>query len=253
MTATKIWRLSSTRFGPAKPRTLKCARSSCVSQNARARMPSSSCSPIRSSTIWRRVGAPWTSPWKKDSTPSRRSVSWKCRQPMPPAITAFPHRGTPSRNYCAVPTSSSQRLSPSLVHACPRRKNSNQNGLFSKFRYLTGFWRFGLGGKMGWRSYDRSHRAPAPSHSLPLTVNSRRRSRRTPACHALEDGLAMRPKGGVKLPGAHASGGINEHIAHMRLVRQRVEHAVLVDELGLRIAQHREVQAQLGRHRHRQG
>src|SRR5262245_27219127 len=36
MTATKIWRRSSARFGPAKPGTWKCARSSCASQTARA-------------------------------------------------------------------------------------------------------------------------------------------------------------------------------------------------------------------------
>src|SRR5262247_623042 len=149
MSATKIWRLSSRRFGPAKPGILKCAPFSYAAKPAPGPMPSSSCSPIRSSNIWRRVGAPWISPWKKDSTPSRRSVSWKCRPRMPPAITASPHLVTPSRNYCTVPTSSSQRPSPSLVPACPRRKNSNQNGLCSKFSPLTGFWRFGLGGEDG--------------------------------------------------------------------------------------------------------
>ena len=146
----KIWRRSSRHFGPAKPGILKCAPSSYAAKPAHGPMPSSSCSPMRSSNIWRRVGAPWISPWKKASTPSRRSVSWQCRQRMPPAITASPHLVTPSRAYCTVPTSSSQRPSPSLVPACPRRKNSYQNGLCSKFSPLTGFWRFGLGGKMGY-------------------------------------------------------------------------------------------------------
>src|SRR5262245_3245785 len=151
MSATKIWRLSSKRFGPAKPGILKCAPFSYAAKPAHGPMPSSSCSPIRSSNIWRRVGAPWISPWKKASTPSRRSVSWKCRPRMPPAITASPHLVTPSRNYCTVPTSSSQRPSPSLVPACPRRKNSSQNGLCSKFSPLTGFWRFVLGGEDGFQ------------------------------------------------------------------------------------------------------
>src|SRR5262245_41207774 len=149
MSATKIWRLSSKRFGPAKPGILKCAPFSYAAKPAHGPMPSSSCSPIRSSNIWRRVGAPWISPWKKASTPSRRSVSWKCRPRMPPAITASPHLVTPSRNYCTVPTSSSQRPSPSLVPACPRRKNSSQNGLCSKFSPLTCFLRFVLGGEDG--------------------------------------------------------------------------------------------------------
>src|SRR5215510_9214833 len=149
MSATKIWRLSSRRFGPAKPGILKCAPFSYAAKPAPGPMPSSSCSPIRASNIWRRVGAPWISPWKNDSTPSRLSVSWKCRPRMPPAITASPHLVTPSRNYCTVPTSSSQRPSPSLVPACPRRKNSSQNGLCSKFSPLTGFWRFVLGGEDG--------------------------------------------------------------------------------------------------------
>src|SRR5262249_1120109 len=71
---------------------------------------------------------------------------------MPPAITASPHLVMPSRNYCTVPTSSSQKPSPSLVPACPRRKNSHQNGLCRKFSPLTGFWRFGLEGKMGFKA-----------------------------------------------------------------------------------------------------
>ena len=139
MTATKIWRLSSTRFGPAKPRTSKCAPSSYALKREREPMRSSSCSPIRSSNIWLPAGAPWTAPWKKDSTPWRHSVSWKCHQYMPPAITASPRLVTPSRTYCTAPTSSSPRPSPSLVRVCPRRKNSTQNALYSEFSYLTGF------------------------------------------------------------------------------------------------------------------
>src|SRR5262249_26607609 len=71
---------------------------------------------------------------------------------MPPAITVSPHLVTPSRNYCTVPTSNSQRPSPSLVPACPRGKNSKQNGLCSKFSPLAGFWRFWFGGGDG--GYD---------------------------------------------------------------------------------------------------
>src|SRR5262245_32839353 len=167
MSATKIWRLSSKRFGPAKPGILKCAPFSYAAKPAHGPMPSSSCSPIRSSNIWRRVGAPWISPWKKASTPSRRSVSWKCRPRMPPAITASPHLVTPSRNYCTVPTSSSQRPSPSLVPACPRRKNSSQNGLCSKFSPLTGFWRFVLGGEDGLEERARCGRVAGESTQPP--------------------------------------------------------------------------------------
>src|SRR5262245_2221779 len=68
---------------------------------------------------------------------------------MPPAITVSPHLVTPSRTYCTVPTSSSPRLSPSRAHVCPRRKNSNQNGLFSKFRYLTWLLTLWIGGEDG--------------------------------------------------------------------------------------------------------
>src|SRR5215510_9815998 len=151
MTATKLWRLSNKRSVPAKLRTWKYAPSSYAWQNARGRMPSSSCSPTRSSSIWHRAGASSISLWKKASTPWRRSVSSKCRPPIPPAITASLRLGTPSRAYCTAPTSSSPRPLPSLARVCPRRKNSNQNGLHSKFNYLTGFQCFGLGGKMRWR------------------------------------------------------------------------------------------------------
>src|SRR5215471_17899406 len=68
---------------------------------------------------------------------------------MLPAITASPHLATPSLAYCRAQTSSSPRLSRSLVHACPRRKNSNQNAWACEFNYLIDFWRFGLEGKMG--------------------------------------------------------------------------------------------------------
>src|SRR5215510_9465963 len=68
---------------------------------------------------------------------------------MPPALTASPHLVTPSRAYCTAPTSSSPPPSPSRARMWPRRKNSHQNGLCSKFSYLTGCWRFGLGGKTG--------------------------------------------------------------------------------------------------------
>src|SRR5262245_5107644 len=68
---------------------------------------------------------------------------------MPPAITASPHLVTPSRAYCTAPTSSSPQPSPSRARMWPRRKNSHQNGLCSKFSYVTGCWRFGLRGKTG--------------------------------------------------------------------------------------------------------
>src|SRR5215471_4860551 len=68
---------------------------------------------------------------------------------MPPAIIVSPRRVMPSRAYCTAPTSSSPKPTPSRARLCPRRKNSHQNGLFSKFSYLTGFWCFGLRGKMG--------------------------------------------------------------------------------------------------------
>jgi len=77
--------------------------------------------------------------WKRDSKPWRRSVSWKCRQRMPPAITASPRLVMPSQPYCTTPTSRSPRLSPSLARVCPRRKNSNKNALCNEFSYLTGF------------------------------------------------------------------------------------------------------------------
>ena len=51
MTATKIWRRSSMHFGPAKQHTSKCARSSYAAKPEPEPMRSSSCSPIRSSTI----------------------------------------------------------------------------------------------------------------------------------------------------------------------------------------------------------
>src|SRR5215467_1691149 len=86
--------------------------------------------------------------WKKASTPSRRSVSSKCRPTTPPAITASLRLVTPSRAYCTAPTSSSPKPSPSRARVCPRGKNSTQNGLFSKFSCLTGFWCFGLRGKI---------------------------------------------------------------------------------------------------------
>src|SRR5262245_5812367 len=67
---------------------------------------------------------------------------------MPPAITASPHRATPSRAYCTAPTSHSPRSSPSLAHVCPRRKNSHQNDLYSKFSPLIDFQHFRFGGKI---------------------------------------------------------------------------------------------------------
>src|SRR5215470_17232657 len=82
---------------------------------------------------------------------------------MLPAITASPHLATPSLAYCRAQTSSSPRLSRSLVHACPRRKNSNQNAWACEFNYLIDFWRFGLEGKMGWYAAQRvgPRRGPA--------------------------------------------------------------------------------------------
>src|SRR5215510_3272548 len=74
---------------------------------------------------------------------------------MPPAITVSPHLVTPLHTYCTVPTSSSPRLSPSLAHVCPRRKNSNQNGLFSKFCYLTWLLTLWIGGEDGLEVADR--------------------------------------------------------------------------------------------------
>src|SRR5262245_32435449 len=71
---------------------------------------------------------------------------------MPPAITASPHLVTPSRAYCTAPTSSSPQPSPSRARMWPRRKNSHQNGLCSKFSYVTGCWRFGLRGKTGMKT-----------------------------------------------------------------------------------------------------
>src|SRR2546422_8925386 len=66
---------------------------------------------------------------------------------MPPAITASPHLATPSHAYCIAPTSRSPRPSPSLARVCPRRKNSNQNDLCSKFSSLTGFSHFRFEGE----------------------------------------------------------------------------------------------------------
>ena len=61
--------LSSTPFGPAKPPTSQCAPSSYASKPEPGPMRSSSCSPIRSSNIWRPAGAPSTSRSPKASTP----------------------------------------------------------------------------------------------------------------------------------------------------------------------------------------
>jgi hypothetical protein len=102
----------------------------------RGRMPSSSCSPTRSSSIWHRAGASSISLWKKASTPWRRSVSSKCRPPIPPAITASLRLGTPSRAYCTAPTSRSPRPLPFLGCGCPRRKNFSLNVCTSEYSYL---------------------------------------------------------------------------------------------------------------------
>src|SRR5262249_45075559 len=83
--------------------------------------------------------SPWVSPWKKDSTPSRRSVSWKCRHRMPPAIPVSPHRTTPSRTYCTAPTSRSPRPFPSLGCGCPLGKNCSLNVCISEYSYLPDF------------------------------------------------------------------------------------------------------------------
>src|SRR5439155_20080811 len=53
-----------------------------------------------------------------------------------PVITASLYLGPPSRNYFIAQTSSSQRSFPFLAHACPRRKNSNQNDWLCEFSYL---------------------------------------------------------------------------------------------------------------------
>src|SRR5262249_28913180 len=67
---------------------------------------------------------------------------------MPPAITASPHRATPSRAYCTAPTSRSPRPFPFLGCGRPRRKNCSLTVGFTEYNYLTDFERFGLGGKI---------------------------------------------------------------------------------------------------------
>ena len=147
MTATKYRRLSSTRFGPAKPRTSKCTLSSYASKPEPRPVRSSSCLFIRLSNIWPPAGAPWTSPWKKDFTPWQPSAWSKSLFRMPLAMAArSPHRVTPSRTFCTTPISSCPRPSPSLARVCPRRKNSNQNDLCCEFSYLAEFFAgFGFG------------------------------------------------------------------------------------------------------------
>src|SRR5712671_190650 len=56
---------------------------------------------------------------------------------MPPAITASPHRATPSRASCTAPTSNSPRPFPSLVCRCPLGKNFSLNVFFSEYSSLT--------------------------------------------------------------------------------------------------------------------
>src|SRR5262249_43816343 len=111
-------------------------------------MPSSSCSPIRLSNIWPPPGAPWTSPWKRDSKHWRRSVSWKCCQRMPPAITASPHLMTPSRAYCTALTLRFPRPFPCRVCGCPLGKNCSLNVFLNEYSYFTDFQCFGLGRKL---------------------------------------------------------------------------------------------------------
>src|SRR5262249_34415395 len=84
---------------------------------------------------------------------------------MPLAITVSPRRVTPLHAYCTALTSSSPKPSPSRVRVCPRRKNSNQNGFYSKITYLTRFSRF-----LFWGEDGLQHLAPAapPAYSVLL-------------------------------------------------------------------------------------
>src|SRR5262249_34113418 len=118
-------------------------------------MPSSSCSPIRLSNIWPPPGAPWTSPWKRDSKHWRRSVSWKCCQRMPPAITASPHLMTPSRAYCTALTLRFPRPFPCRVCGCPLGKNCSLNVFLNEYSYFTDFQCFGLGRKLRYKVDSR--------------------------------------------------------------------------------------------------
>src|SRR5262249_43575441 len=67
---------------------------------------------------------------------------------MPPAITASPHRATPSRAYCTAPTSRSPRPFPFLGCGCARRKNCSLTVGFTAYNDVTDCERFGLGGKI---------------------------------------------------------------------------------------------------------
>ena len=71
---------------------------------------------------------------------------------LPFRSTPTPHLALRSRHYCTAPTSRSQRPSPSLIRACPRRKDANQNGLFCACRCLNRFERLGWRGKIGYNN-----------------------------------------------------------------------------------------------------